>query len=508
MKYAAFALLVSTLAFGPRLEAQTHCPAQTCQALIMPIAEAAHLPLEGWLYPVGQTQTVTVVEAPRFGTWNAAQETYSPTATFRSAGIDRMVLQLAGEPGPRTVVFSAAQPQVISASRNIAVRVFQPGEIETLGGPEDPNTGGTSGMAGGVAVNPSQPGGGNGTSLPAEGFRSTLFNLGTFARIDLVMSPMAGSVYYEVVVTNPGLGCLNCALAPLDQPSGEQFLYLELGPDVWDLPVADRMRLTFKVLQNDVVLSEATLGGLDWVDLGGNFNVTAGMIGGDPMPLQPQISYLTASRLIPGGDDLFAVASAENFPDGSRASYWGQQGTVTTTQTGAADWMAEVDLEGMVTSSKSLLLDGRPAGAARFRALFDLDLADLDLADNDSLVVLTGQGNYLNGTGKSFDLFLRKQNGSLWLRSRMITAAGVTVSGPLVPLGSGENSVAVHYVAGAGTGTLTLVIGSAVVSVQTGVNNAGRVVESANIGVASPVLAAGTKVQRLRFDNVTTLAQH
>lgn len=507
MKYVAFTLLVSALVLGPRLEAQTHCPAQTCQALIMPIAQAAHLPLEGWLYPVGQTQTVTVVEAPRFGTWNAAQETYSPTATFRSAGIDRMVLQLAGEPGPRTVVFSAAQPQVLSTSRNVAVRVLQPGEIETLGGPEDPNTGGTSGIGGGVAVNPSQPGGG-GSMPPAEGLRSTLFTLGTFARIDMVTPPAASYVYYEAVVTNPDLGCPNCALAPLNLVAGEHFLSLELGPDVGELPVADRFRLTFKVLQDGVILSQATLGDLDWVDLGGAFDVNAGLIGGDPMPLQPQISYLNTSRLIPGGDDLLAVASAENFPDGSRASYWGQQGTVTTTQVGAANWMAEVDLEGMGPSSKSLLLDGRPAGAERFRALFDLDLADLDLADNDSLVVLTGQGNYLNGTGRSFDLFLRKQGGSLWLRSRMITVAGTTVSGPLVPLGSGKNSIAVHYVAGSGDGSLTLVVGGAVVSVQTGVNNAGRVVESANIGVASPVLAAGTKVQRLRFDNVTTLAKH
>ena len=505
MKYVAFTFLVSALTLGPRLEAQTHCPAQTCQALIMPIAQAAHLPLEGWLYPVGQTQTVTVVEAPRFGTWNAAQETYSPTATFRSAGIDRMVLQLAGEPGPRTVVFSAAQPQVIGTSRNVAVRALNPGEIETLGGPEDPNTGGTSGIGGGVAVNPNPPGGGG--TLPAEGFRSTLFTLGTFARIDMVMPPATSYIYYEAVVTNSALGCSNCVL-PLDRNPGEHFLSLELGPDVWALPGVDRFRLTFKVLQNGVLLRQATLGGLHSVDLGGAFDVQAGLIGGDPMPLQPQISYLTASRLIPGGDDLLAVASAENFPDGARASYWGQQGTVTTTQTSAADWMAEIDLEGMGPSSKSLLLDGRPAGAERFRALFDLDLTDLDLADNDSLVMLTGQGNYLNGTGKSFDLFLRKQNGSLWLRSRMITAAGVTVSGPLVPLSSGKNSVAVHFGAGSGTGTLTLVIGSAVVSVQTGVDNAGRVVESANIGVASPALAASTKVQQLRFDNVTALAKH
>ncbi|MEO1085949.1 MAG: hypothetical protein AAFY88_17055 [Acidobacteriota bacterium] len=49
------------------------------------------LPLDGWVVPTGSSATITVIEAPIFGTW--AQEVYTPSDDFWLAGGDRIILE-------------------------------------------------------------------------------------------------------------------------------------------------------------------------------------------------------------------------------------------------------------------------------------------------------------------------------------------------------------------------------------------------------------------------------
>ncbi|MEO1086371.1 MAG: hypothetical protein AAFY88_19210, partial [Acidobacteriota bacterium] len=81
-----------------------------CEVSIRPGVLEVDLPLDGWVYDSAPTKTVTVIEAPRFGTWN--NEVYTPNNDFWRAGGDRLLLEIdssrSGDVTRHTIVFKVA----------------------------------------------------------------------------------------------------------------------------------------------------------------------------------------------------------------------------------------------------------------------------------------------------------------------------------------------------------------------------------------------------------------
>lgn len=485
--------------------AQAEICLDVCTARIMPDVPAARMPLAGWVYAAGQNQNITILEAPQFGTWNAATESYVADPLFWGTGIDRMRIQIGTNPSDtRTLVFLTANPTI---TRDI--RTYDPPRVFTAldTAAALSVTGKTNGVAtiGGYvnasAVPPPLSG------LPGSVTETVLLQLGEFAHLNLINSNENGPGFTAKVDFAP-LNCgSTCETAFLPIPYNQAHeISLSLGFDSIEVPTANTLTLRLEVCQvGGVACQTATLPGLWPVNLSNTIALEVGILGGTTTNASQTVheAVLWQSYVGPSTE----AASFEDFTDG-KESFWGQQGPISVFPTAQMSWAAEVNTTTLDPTNKGWLLDARPVADKRLRVLLDFDLTSLPLSEGDLFFLVHGQGLVLNGVGKSLDVLVRKLNGVYILRGRVIDDSGVTLGTPAVTLSTTKiNRVALHFVAGTTPeekGSLFVAV-NGVGQTLGNVDNDQRVLESINFGVSTFTTSGnpGFTDRLLRFDNVT-----
>lgn len=511
MKYASTAFLV--LALGLAADARALCT--TCTAVIMPGAPQVHLPLVGWAY--GSAGTVTVAEAPEFGTWNAASETYEPSAAFAEIGIDRMTVHQSGT--YRTVIFVAAQPAETLDRDTFAgsAGIFEGGAEGAFGAtslylPIKGDQPGTAQVGGtlGAQVNPPQPG-------PGGGVRRILEIL-DFAHVE-VDSSSEVSTRLVAVAADGTFDCAPyCRTPGIDIPATAQSYTLTLivGHDAFEIPAAPAETYTLWLKACGAAITGTCqvvqLAGLEAVPLHGAITLEAGLLEGDTREFGIDIEVLDLWRLEPSPEDLIASTFDDYSYSPFTSNYWADLGADVN---GALQ--GESSLVGMTYGSVATFRDDLPNDVRRVRATFDLDIGSLGLAHSDSVIPFFGQADAgVAGTTKSFDVFLRYLDGVYYIRGRLIRDDATVALTDAIPIAAGTHTVSVHFFAADPSdedsyGFLRLRVGSAAKDVQLDdltANNLLRAVDRYSVGASQPTLASNTPTRYLRFDNVTVHFAH
>lgn len=503
MKKLAIPLVV--LYLGLASPARAEICLDVCSARIMPDVPSAHLPLLGWIYSGTQNQSVTVLEPPQFGTWEVATESYKADPLFWSTGIDRMKVQINGNPNDtRTLVFLTANPTIYQE-----VETYDPPEVLTAASPNAALaiSGKTNGVAtvGGYVNASAEPPPIN--NLPGALTQTTLLQLGELAHVTLVSSQENG-VGISARADFVPLGCgTACDTAILPVTYGETYeITLTLGFDSIEVPTANSLTLRLEVCENDRVYCQSTeLPGLAVVNLSNAINLEVGILGGTTTNASQTVHQVVLWQSLVG--PTTETTTFETFTGGQQ-SFWGQQGPIAATPTTNLSWAAEANLTNLDSTTRAWFLDARPALDKRLRLLLDLDISQLSLGEGDFFFLVHGQGLVVNGIGKTLDVLVRKLNGVYILRGRVIDDSGATLLLPAHSLNPNKvNTVALHFVAATQPGMK----GSLFVAVNGvgqhlgSIDNDQRVLESVNFGVSTFTTSGNSNwMERLlRFDNLT-----
>ncbi len=496
MKYAFAALLV--LALGLAAEAGAICN-PTCTAVIMPNVPELHLPLVGWAY--SSSGIMTSVEAPKYGTWDPGTETYVPGADFAHVGIDRMRIKQ-GAADYRTVIFVAAQASD-EITRDSVGGIFQGGSNGTYGDielvlPVKGDQPGTAqvGVKIGASVNPPDP--------VNSGVR-TLADILDFAHIELDTS---SDVPQLVAVADGDVCSSGCRTAGIQVPTSneEYVLTLLLGRDGINISTVDKFTLWFQACGPAIAggCQVRKLAGLNVVDLDAEIRLQAGLVEGDTRNSGIAIDWMDLWRLIPVAED-FDVSTWDDFANGTlTANYWADLGADLDSARGASN------LFGMTYPSVTTFRDDLPHNARRLRASFEVDISQLQLDNGESVIVFFGQSDTgVAGTTKSFDVFLKRIDNSIFFRGRLIRDDATVAPTDPIYVTPGTHSIAVHFFAAdpsdaTSVGFLKLRVDGTYkeVLLTTTANNELREVDRYSVGVSQPTLNTNNTNRYMYFDNV------
>lgn len=517
---SALSLVLALLAAFPA--AAELCPAnEPCSVLVMPDTARVPLPFAGWLYPaIAPPEEILVVGHPQHGTFSG--EVYFPGANFWNAGLDQVTVTL--DSVPRTIVLVAANPsqsvEEIEGFETLSgYQVVTPWNLQGNYAPVDAELGGSKalgvtgaasisilidkdgapiGTGGGLTIKPPPP-------CPAD--------CPVVPEIDAFrMGPLTGSIAQIQVkglsdgtfqVRALAAGSLCTAGAICETPF--QSLVPEAVYQAW-VTVApaslvgpnDSFTLRFNLRKRGEPVQHFELTDLPIPTLAtSQWLVEAGLMG-DSAGRQLVIDDVYSSRQDWSGEDLDLTVGADRFHGGSMEDDWTQLGAVAIAGS-SSNYFAQVDLNGLTNtaSSRNSLIDYLSIFKKRLRVQLNLDISQLNLANNDSVVPFISYGS---GAGQSrvVDLFVRKLSDVYYVRARAVNDNGSVTATEFLPLVSGVNRIGLQWnSATGGTGLLQLVVGSQAAAPLAMANDA-RTAGSLGFGahlvnVASP-LGAGQRL--------------
>lgn len=461
-------LLLAILLTGSAAFAQW---GETHPVLLMPGADEVALSLSGWVVPHGETFTATVIEPPRYGTWNgdSGVETYRPGALFWELGGDRIVLSIASASGVshHTLVLAAADP----------VRRFEASEdFETSGGvlPTGPNGWFSEGDTSHLGV----------TTDSLDGTYSLEIHLqGQGAALARTSGPDHGTTGVDAVghksLVNPDLPTFGDPDDPQPLPgSGGPFSLVRLG-DLASVQMRYSGVVEVRATVSNLLVGSCQVGGCatDWrplpigedsivalwisrdtprhrndgatlhfvVDSGvrGAFHDKLTHLAGVPADT---VVWSVGARgdALPGGrvrmdllggwthrvlDGSPPDVVAEDFSNGWGAT-WKPTGAVRAASTmrsgsGSSQWTFEVDLLATqeARDKRSVLVDEGPWSSRNLRAEMLLDLRHANLTDGSSLTLWGASEDVepgLPGATQPVELQLAQFGGTSYLRARVL----------------------------------------------------------------------------------------
>jgi hypothetical protein len=503
----AFALLA---AFPAAAEL---CPEnEPCKVVVMPDTARVPLPFAGWLYPALEPpDNVAVVGPPQHGTFSG--ETYFPGANFWNAGLDQITVTI--DEVPRTIVLVAANPiQTVEESEGFETlsgyQVVTPWNLVGTYAPVDANLGGAKalqvtgtasasilidkdgapiGTGGGLTIKPPPPC----PECP-------------FPPIDAFkMGPLAGAIA-RIQVRGLDDGTFQvravaaeslCEVGVVCETSF-QSLVPEAVYDAW-ITVApatlvgpsDSFTLRFNLKRKGEPVQHFELTDLPIPVLAANQWRVEGGLMGDSYGRQLVIDDIYSFRQDQSAEDVALTVGADRFTAAAMDHDWTQLGAVAIS--GSSNHVAQVDLVGLTNtaSSRNSLVDYIASYKKRLRVQLNLDVNDIYLADNDSLVPFISYGNAATGGAtRVVDLFVRKLSGVYYVRGRSVNDNGSVTSTDFLPL-TGTNRIGLYWSSEAGGGRLQIAVDGTVgtsVSLANGARTAGNVGFGAHlVNVATPL---------------------
>jgi hypothetical protein len=515
----AFALLAALPA------AAELCPEnEPCKVVVMPDTARVPLPFADWLYPASEPPAnIAVVGQPQHGTYSG--ETYFPGANFWNMGLDQITVTI--DAVPRTIVLVAANPsqtvekiegfETLSGNQIVTDWDLAGGYASVdgnLGGAKALGVTGTAsasilidkdgapiGTGGGLTIKPPPPCA-ECPFPPVDAFKMGPVT-GDIARLQ-VRGLDNGTFQVRAVAT--GALCKDGAVCE----TAYQSLVPEAVYDAW-ITVAPAtlvgpdesftLRFNLKRKGEPVQHFELTDLGIP-VLVTNQWRVEGGLMG-DSYGRQLVIDDIYSFRQDKSDEDLDLTVGADRFNAAAMDHDWTQLGTVAIT--GSSNYVAQVDLVGLTNtaSSRNSLVDYLAINKKRLRVQLNLDVNDLFLVNNDSMVPYISYGNAATGGAtRVVDLFVRKLSGVYYVRGRAVNDNGTVTSTDFLPL-TGANRIGLHWSSETGGGRLQIAVDGSVgtsVSLTNGARTAGNLGFGAHlVNVATP-LPANDRL--LRIDDI------
>ncbi|MEM8929910.1 MAG: hypothetical protein AAGE94_01980 [Acidobacteriota bacterium] len=550
-KPASIVLILVTLLTAGLLATPAAAELGTAHGVVlMTGVDALPLQLSGWLVDTGSHYTATVVEAPRFGTWE--NETYRPNDAFWRMGGDRVVLSIlsAGTTTRHTIVVLAAVAarhlhdsedfeggnSALSAwqeigdansvtitdasiegshSLIIGLQAGGGGVVKVMPAPPGKDITGIDQLGGRAAVNPDLPdggGGGGGTGgfpIPALGNPFTVLDLSGMARVEMVFDTMPGTevAFVRAVGDAVALDCApTCATTWRPIPLGENTaIGLWFGRDGLHHPDSADETLHFAASPPDLGdYFHDRLTGLR-VAVPDELAWTVGAVGGtDYGTVKLDLLETWWDQMRRG---MPVDVMAEDFAGGSWDADWQVIGPIHTTSLGfGAGWGGEVSLIEVLKrqDSQAGLVDRLARSTQTIRA--EIGMAFRSPAAAEGLVfTLWSGGEHYGDVGNAaaeppVELQMTVTGGVPHLRARVRDDLGGVHDSAWLPAATGrlivENPIVLHWWADREDGLFggaRLRVGQGETEVLGVQNRFSRLLEH-GIGVWSPEVAGRISV--------------